>query len=167
METDELSRRRQKVAHVCRVRGVSERRACRVIGQPRSTQRRTPRAPEERLIADIIDLATTYGRYCYRRSCHWSERHCRRAAQRAPLLYVSRGEQKDGSMAMSPQRQPPTLGPWLAPAGAPGQARRSTAMARARHLNDYDRRCHHPQTSNPDPRSGASQLTRAKASLQI
>ena len=49
--------------------GVSERRACRVIGQPRSTQRRPPRTAEDeaRLTADIIELATTYGRYGYRR----------------------------------------------------------------------------------------------------
>jgi putative transposase len=49
--------------------GVSERRACRVIGQPRSTQRREAVTPEDeaRLVADIVDLATTYGRYGYRR----------------------------------------------------------------------------------------------------
>ncbi len=49
--------------------GVSERRACGVIGQPRSTQRRSPRTAEDeaRLTADIIELATTYGRYGYRR----------------------------------------------------------------------------------------------------
>jgi transposase InsO family protein len=51
------------------VLGVSERRACRVLGQPRSTQRREPRraADEERLTADIVELATAYGRYGYRR----------------------------------------------------------------------------------------------------
>ena len=40
-----------------------------MIGQPRSTQRRRPRTAEdeERLTADIIELATTYGRYGYRR----------------------------------------------------------------------------------------------------
>jgi putative transposase len=49
--------------------GVSERRACRVIGQPRSTQRREAVTPEDeaRLVADIVALATTYGRYGYRR----------------------------------------------------------------------------------------------------
>ena len=48
---------------------VSERRACAVIGQPRSTQRRRPiiRDDEEPLTAAIIRLATTYGRYGYRR----------------------------------------------------------------------------------------------------
>ncbi len=40
-----------------------------MIGQPRSTQRRIPRTAEDeaRLPADIIELATTYGRHGYRR----------------------------------------------------------------------------------------------------
>jgi putative transposase len=40
-----------------------------VIGQPRATQRRLPiiRDDEEALTAAIIRLATTYGRYGYRR----------------------------------------------------------------------------------------------------
>lgn len=48
---------------------VSERRACRVLGQPRSTQRRQPRAqPDEvRLVQRMTELATSYGRYGYRR----------------------------------------------------------------------------------------------------
>jgi putative transposase len=48
---------------------VSERRACRVIGQPRSTQRRLllTRDDEAVLTADIVELATRYGRYGYRR----------------------------------------------------------------------------------------------------
>ena len=48
---------------------VSERRACRVLGQPRSTQRRRPqgRSDEPRLVADMVELATQYGRYGYRR----------------------------------------------------------------------------------------------------
>lgn len=49
--------------------GVSERLACRVLGQHRSTQRKIPigRADEAALTADIIALATQYGRYGYRR----------------------------------------------------------------------------------------------------
>lgn len=49
--------------------GVSERLACRVLGQHRSTQRKVPvgRADEAGLTADIIELATRYGRYGYRR----------------------------------------------------------------------------------------------------
>ena len=49
--------------------GVSERRACRVTGQVRSTQWRRPvlSNDEKALTAAIIDLAATYGRYGYRR----------------------------------------------------------------------------------------------------
>ena len=45
--------------------GISERRACLVIGQARSTQRYEPiiKEDEEALRADIIKLATRYGRY--------------------------------------------------------------------------------------------------------
>ena len=48
--------------------GVSERRACRTLGQHRSTQRKVPqgRADEQRLTDDIIELADKYGRYGYR-----------------------------------------------------------------------------------------------------
>jgi transposase InsO family protein len=47
---------------------VSERRACRVIGQARSTQRRQLRAKddEERLTEEIVDIAGRFGRYGYR-----------------------------------------------------------------------------------------------------
>ena len=49
--------------------GVSERRACHVLGQHRSTQRHRPRgrADEDPLVADMIELARQYGRYGYRR----------------------------------------------------------------------------------------------------
>jgi putative transposase len=48
---------------------VSERRVCGVIGQPRATQRYQATAPndEEGLTAAVIDYATQYGRYGYRR----------------------------------------------------------------------------------------------------
>jgi len=48
---------------------MSERRLCRVLSQHRSTQRRRSRgrADEERLVADMIELAREYGRYGYRR----------------------------------------------------------------------------------------------------
>lgn len=48
---------------------VSERRACRVLRQHRSTQRKVPagRADEDRLLANIIELTPQYGRYGYRR----------------------------------------------------------------------------------------------------
>ncbi len=49
--------------------GVSERFACRVLGQHRSTQRKVPRgrSDEAALTADITELALRYGRYGYRR----------------------------------------------------------------------------------------------------
>ena len=48
---------------------LSERRVCRVLGQHRSTQRRTPtgREDEEQLTADVVELARQYGRYGYRK----------------------------------------------------------------------------------------------------
>ena len=48
---------------------MSERMACRVLGQHRSTQRKAPkgRADDAALTADIVALATEYGRYGYRR----------------------------------------------------------------------------------------------------
>ena len=47
---------------------MSERRACRALGQHRSTQRKVPcGAPdEERLTEDIIELARRHGRCGYR-----------------------------------------------------------------------------------------------------
>ncbi len=47
------------------VLGVSERRACRTLGQHRSTQRKIPCGlpDEERLTEDIIALTRDYGRY--------------------------------------------------------------------------------------------------------
>src|SRR5271154_4795879 len=49
--------------------GISERRACRTIGQPRSTQRKPHRMRDDEapLTAAIIQLASAYGRYGYRR----------------------------------------------------------------------------------------------------
>ena len=48
---------------------VSERRACQLLNQPRATQRYLPqeRDDEKPLVRRIIDLASMYGRYGYRR----------------------------------------------------------------------------------------------------
>lgn len=48
---------------------ISERRICRVLGQHRSTQRHQARSrdDEDRLVADMIELARQYGSYGYRR----------------------------------------------------------------------------------------------------
>ena len=57
------------IGRVCEKLAVSERRACSVLGQVRATQRRISRitAEEELLRADIVRLASKYGRYGYRR----------------------------------------------------------------------------------------------------
>jgi len=61
--------KRQAVRQAIEALDVSERRACQVIGQPRSTQRYDKQIPEdeELLRQRIIELASTYGRYGYRR----------------------------------------------------------------------------------------------------
>ncbi|MCD1266334.1 IS3 family transposase [Shinella sumterensis] len=63
------ARRRACVDHVIDELTVSERRACRVLGQHRSTQRKIAKAPDDEaaLTADITALALQYGRYGYRR----------------------------------------------------------------------------------------------------
>jgi putative transposase len=59
------ARRREAVKNVQEELEISERRACRVLGQSRAVQRYTPeiRADEEPLTARIIELAAVYGRY--------------------------------------------------------------------------------------------------------
>ena len=44
---------------------VSERRARKVLGQPRATQRRQARTPDDEpaLVRRMVELATQYGRY--------------------------------------------------------------------------------------------------------
>jgi len=61
--------RRQLVGQVLAELEVSERRACRALGQWRSTQRYAsqPADDEAALTGCIIDLASQYGRYGYRR----------------------------------------------------------------------------------------------------
>jgi putative transposase len=57
------------VRHLWGAFGVSERPACRVLGQPRSTQRRVPvaRADEPRLVMRMLELARAHPRFGYRR----------------------------------------------------------------------------------------------------
>ncbi len=88
---------------------VSERRACSVLGQARSTQRHHPQVTEEeeRLVARIIELATQYGRYGYRRITamlqqeEWKVNHKR----------VERLWRKEGLKV--PQKQPKRGRIWL------------------------------------------------------
>ena len=61
-------RRRRCVVQVRQRLRVSERRACRVLGQARSAQRRIPRRSEdeEALREDVVKVARRFGRYGYR-----------------------------------------------------------------------------------------------------
>lgn len=91
--------------HVVEELGVSERRACRVLGQYRSTQRKVPQTPDDEvaLTADMIELARQYGRYGYRRitkmlrTVGWSvnkkrvERLWRREGLKVPTKQPKRG----------------------------------------------------------------------------
>jgi len=56
------------VKHIFQQLAVSERRACKVLGQSRSTQRLIPYVPDDEpiLVSRIIKLAEQYGRYGYR-----------------------------------------------------------------------------------------------------
>ncbi|WP_158793820.1 IS3 family transposase [Granulicella sp. L60] len=62
-------RRRCAVIHARDAHGMSERLACRVVKQPRGTQRYRPtqREDEDTLTQAIVTLASQYGRYGYRR----------------------------------------------------------------------------------------------------
>ena len=57
------------MAHVRQKLDVTERRACRVLGQPRSTQRYRACIPDDEveLVKRMTELPTEYGRYGYRR----------------------------------------------------------------------------------------------------
>ena len=99
------ARRRACVDHVVRELGVSERQACRVLGQHRSTQRKAPRGAndEARLTADIVELAKRDDRYGYwritalLRDAGWSvnrkrvERIWRREGLKVPQRQPKRG----------------------------------------------------------------------------
>lgn len=66
------AKRTATVEHVRAALGngvVSERRAGRVPGVPRSTQRREAHAPDDEpaLVRRMVELATEYGRYGFRR----------------------------------------------------------------------------------------------------
>ena len=62
-------RRRQAVNAVQEIFQVSERKVCRALEQPRSTQRYVSRRPndEDSLTLRVVELAGQYGRYGYRR----------------------------------------------------------------------------------------------------
>jgi transposase InsO family protein len=97
------------VVHVCRRLAVSERRACRVLGQPRGTQRYRARAPDDevRLVARMTELATAYGRYGYRRITALLQREGWRVNHKR----VERLWRREGLKV--PQRQPKRGRLWL------------------------------------------------------
>ena len=63
------SRRRRCVAAVCEGLAISQRRACRAMGQHRSTQRHQVqlRSDEDALTAAVVALAGRFGHYGYKR----------------------------------------------------------------------------------------------------
>ena len=63
------AQRRQAVFQLRERFGVSERRACRVLGQHRSSQRQQPKAKEgeQRLVTRMLELVRRQPRYGYRR----------------------------------------------------------------------------------------------------
>ena len=88
---------------------MSERRACRVLKQPRSSQRRKPYvAPDEpRLVRRIVELATQYGRYGYRRIAAL----LRREGWKVNHKRVERLWRREGLKV--PRRQPKRRRLWL------------------------------------------------------
>ncbi len=62
------TRRRESVKHLCRTFEVSERRACRAIGQPRSTHRYRPKPNDfvRRIVKAMHDLVLKFPRFGYR-----------------------------------------------------------------------------------------------------
>lgn len=88
---------------------VSERRACRVLGQPRPTQRRVPHVPsdEPRLVKRMMALASDYGRYGYRRvGAMLQEEGFRANHKRVERLWRREG-------LKVPQKQPKRKRLWL------------------------------------------------------
>ena len=63
------TRRREAVEHTQRTLKVSERRACKVLGQPRGTQRYRPRQPDgdRALVQRMLQWVRRHPRYGYRR----------------------------------------------------------------------------------------------------
>lgn len=101
---------------------MSERRACKVLEQPRSTQRHEPlvQDDEQALTNDIVGLATRFGRCGYRRitallrDAGWQvnhkrvERIWRREGLKVPARQPKRGRLwlNDGStIRLRPERR--------------------------------------------------------------
>jgi putative transposase len=101
--------RRQAVRLLQERFAVSERRACRVLGQQRSTQRQRPKKAQEgeqRLVARMLELVRQHPRYGYRRV--WAL--LRREGWRVNRQRVYRLWRKEGLRVPRKQRKKRRLG---------------------------------------------------------
>ena len=89
--------------------GMSERHACRLLGQSRGTQRYEPmrRADEDRLTAAMVALASEYGRYGYKKITAMLQR----SGWQAGRDRVERIWRREGLKV--PQKQRPRRRLWL------------------------------------------------------
>lgn len=115
------ARRRDAVAYLVRRHKVSERRACRVVGQHRSTQRyeALPNDFEDRLVKDMVRHAAAHPRWGYRQiwgllvNDGWKvnrkriERLWRREGLRVPTVKKVNGKKAGGSAENSIWNFPP------------------------------------------------------------
>ena len=90
--------------------GITERRACRALGQSRGLQRRCAKRPEdeEALIAEMTALAVRYGRYGYKRitamlrASGWAVNHKRiERLWRQESLKVPKRQKKRGRLYLN------------------------------------------------------------------
>jgi putative transposase len=102
------ARKRDAVAHLGVVLKVSERRACQVITQPRSTQRYRPRQPDRDagLAADLRDLSAKHPRAGYRMAAAL----LRRGGMEINLKRVHRVWRQEGLKVPRRQRKRQRLG---------------------------------------------------------
>ena len=100
--------RRQAVRQLQEAFGMSQRRACRVLGQPRSTQRKEPRRKEgeEELVQHMLELVRKHPRFGYRRI--WAL--LRRAGWRVNRKRVWRLWRQQGLKVPRKQRKKRRLG---------------------------------------------------------
>jgi len=89
------------VEHVQRQLAVSERRACRAIGQSRSSQRYEPLEDEEekRLIAEMLVLVGKHPRFGYRRICVLLRRDGWKVNRKTHLSPVGSGRAESATKA--------------------------------------------------------------------
>jgi transposase InsO family protein len=113
------AQRRQAVRQLQETFGVSQRRACRLVGQPRSTQRQRPKTSEEeeRLVRRMLELVRRHPRFGYRRIGVL----LRREGWRVNRKRVYRLWRQQGLKVPRKQRKKRRLGhsgnPWMTAAG--------------------------------------------------